>query len=150
MFYKADSQTADLFLTSLDIMEDIFRKGVTDSIEEYLKRHVTVKPYQVLDVAPQPRQYFSRSRRFLVLAIQANVDRDKQTGRFNSLIPVLNGLFLDDDGNAYQPPLKQSERLPEGQYFFEQISLPNDVKSTVTKLADDQSHNVKISSNEKA
>jgi hypothetical protein len=142
--FIADKNKCSLFLAGLDIQEDLYKQNLTARIMEFLAANVTVTAGQVLDVAPYPRQYFSKARRFLTLSVQGNVDRDEKTGLFSVITPVLNGLFLDDEGRPYQPPTSDANRLPEGEYYFEQVSLLNDAKSVVTMLSENQLHLVNL------
>lgn len=143
-FYTATHKNEQLFLAGLDIQESIFKKRLTEMIFDFLKQNVSVSTGSVVDVAPHPRQYFSKASRFVVLSVQGNVDRDSQTGLFNSIYPVLNGVFLDDEGKPFQPPTTQANALPEGSYYQEQIRLTGTPLCVVGSLSENQLHLINI------
>jgi hypothetical protein len=144
MYYTAGPNTEQLFLAGLNIQEDLYRKELTKRIFEFLERHVSLVTGSVIDVAPEPRQYFSKASRFLVLSIQGFVDRDKQTGLMNTIKPLLNGVFINDEGQALQPYKSQADSLPEGTYYLEQISLTGSPLCTIGNLSENQLHLINL------
>lgn len=145
IFKNSPDFTASL-LQLLNDTEAEYFKGIEQVVESFLKQTVSIKRGDVVDIAAQPKQYFSRARRFVIFAIRGTVGRDEKSGKMVQIMPQALGVFLDDKGNAVQPPVdEQFAALAEGSYYFETIDLTGkNQKSFITKLAEDQAHNVQI------
>jgi hypothetical protein len=130
------------YLAALQALEDAHTKAVNEQTEIFLKQALSIEPGTVVEVAPRPKQYFSRSRRFLIFRFTAHLGRDKKTLHYAGVQVSVEGVFLHDDGRAMQSV--QQRPLPEGQYHTEQILLHNSkfLAADIDRVSDDQSHQV--------
>lgn len=131
------------YLAKLQILEDAHQAAVHEATGLFLAEALQAKKGNVVEVAPIPKQYFSKGRRFLILSVTAHVGRDKATGHFAGVVPSLVGVFLDDKGNPIQ---SVRFTVKPGHLHTESLALNNSkwLAAPIDRLAEDQSHNVDL------
>jgi hypothetical protein len=141
MLYNPEK--APYYVAALQTLEDAHQKALNDHTEAFLKQALAIEPGTVIDVAPHPKQYFSKSRRFLVFQLIAHAGRDLVSKKFAGVEVSVLGVFLKDDGTAFQSV--QSRPLPEGQYHVEQLALRKSkyLAADPDRISEDQTHQVK-------
>lgn len=139
MLYNPKSELA--YLAGLQHLENSHRAAIDEMTTVYLKANCSIEPGLVLEVAPRPKQYFSRSKRFLVVQVVAHVGRDKGTGAYAGVLVSAKGVFLKEDGTAFQSPTQDS------RYFHtESLALKNSkyLAADPNRLAEDQTHQIPL------
>jgi hypothetical protein len=131
------------YLAQMQLLEDTHTKAVHAATGVFLAEALAVKKGDVVEVAPIPRQYFSRGRRFLILSVTAHVGRDKETGHYAGVVPSLVGVFLNDAGEAIQ---SIRFTVTAGHLHTESLALNNSkyLAAPIEKLAEDQSHKIDL------